>query len=133
LQEGEVGEADEGREGQPVAAGRLLIGGRGCGGRCGFGLWLVGVVVVGVWLDGVDGTEMEWTEGAGAEGAQWVECGDDGVGVLKQQAAGGGERENGAKGAVEGFDLYLAVAGEGRSALEGEGEALGERKVVGVG
>jgi len=100
---------------------------------CGFGLRLVGVAVVGVWLDGVDSAEMEWAEGAGAEGTEGVERGDDGVGILEQQAAGGGEREDGAEGAVEGFDLYLAIAGEGCGALEGEGEALREREVVGVG
>ena len=93
---------------------------------------LAGVAAVRL-LEWEDSAEMEWTEGAGAEGAEWIECGDDGVRVLQEQAAGRRECENRAECSVDGFDLHLAVAGERRGALEGEGEALREREVVVVG
>jgi hypothetical protein len=96
----------------------------GSGGDAGF---LAGVGT------GIDRAEVQRSEGAGAEGAQRVERRDEGVGVLQEQAAGGGEREDGAQSAVEGFDLYLTVAREDGGALEREGEARGERQVVGVG
>ena len=81
----------------------------------------------------VDGAEAEGAEGAGAEGPQGIEGGDDGVGVLEDEAAGGREGEHGAEGPVEGLDLDLAVAREGIGALEGEGEQRREGKVIGVG
>src|SRR6185437_16690222 len=52
---------------------------------------------------------------------------------LKDQAAGGRQRENGAKCAVEGLDFNAAVAREVLRGLEGEGERGRERKVVRAG
>ena len=82
---------------------------------------------------GVDGAQVQGAEGAGAEGTQGVKRGDDGARVLQQQAARRGESQDGAERAVEGLDFDLAVAGERCGCFEGEGDARGERDVVGVG
>ena len=113
LKLGERGQADDVGQGEPVAGGRgvvLGVGGGGflfrAGGGCGLGSRSV--------LGGArreDRAHVEGTEGAWAEGAEWVEGSDDGVGVLEEQTAGGRQCEDGAEGAVEGFDLQLTVAG----------------------
>ncbi len=56
-------------------------------------------------LSGKDCAHMQSTEGARAEGAERVERGNYGVGVLQEQTAGGGQRKDGAERAVEGLDF----------------------------
>jgi hypothetical protein len=75
---------------------------------------------------------MESTEGAGTERAQWVKRGDDRMGILEEEAARWRQGENGAQGAVEGFDLKLAVAWERGRTFEGEGEERGRSQIIGV-
>jgi len=119
-------QADERGEREPVAGGLFRFGFDGwfaggvvfvssvCRWWWGGVFLLVGVMAVsGANGCGEDGAHLQRTEGAGAEGAQGIERGDDGVGVLQEQAAGGSEGEDGAEGSVNGFDLDLAVAGEG--------------------
>jgi hypothetical protein len=79
-----------------------------------------------------DGADVQGTEGAGAEGTERIERGDDGVGVLEKQAAGGSKCEDGAKGAIESLNFELAVAGKGGGAFECEGKQGGQGEVVGV-
>ena len=121
LQRGELREAHEGAKREPVAGGLVFGGGVGGG------------LFVGVLLRREDGADMQGAEGAGAEGAKRIKRRDDGVGVLKDEAAGGRESEDRAKSAVEGLDLDAAGAREGLRGLEREGQRGGEREVVGAG
>ena len=89
------------------------------------------IVVAG--RDRIDGAHAQGTEGAGAEGAQGIEGGDDGVGVLEEQAARGGEGQDGAERSVKGFDLDLTIAGEAVRTLEREREEGREGKIVLIG
>ncbi len=129
LELAEVGQADESDEGYPIAGRRRGVFFRG------ELRWIFGWGVGGprVRLDGEDGAEAKGTKGAGAKGAQGIEGGDDGAGVLEDEASGGRQGEHRAQCAVDGFDLDFAVAREGVWALEREGQVRGEREVVGVG
>jgi hypothetical protein len=87
----EAREAYEGDQGEPVSGGAV----RG------------------------DRAKAERTEGGGAEGRKWVEGGEEGMGVLQDEFAGG-DGEGGAEGLVSVRDFELAGARERRDGLERE-------------
>ena len=121
LQRGELREAHEGAKRKPIAGGIVFSSG------------VRGRLFVAVLPRREDGADVEGAEGARAEGAKRIKGGDDGVGILKDEATRGREREDGAKSAVEGLDLDAAGARKRLRGFEREGQRCGEWKVVGAG
>ncbi len=101
VQVSEGGKADEGDQRQPVAGGAV----------------------------GRYGPHAQGAKGGGAEGFERVEGGEEGVGVLQDEAAGL-DGEGGVEGLVGVGDLELAGAREGRDGFEREGELLVGGEVV---